>query len=66
MEAAGASPSLQISAGYRLMLYKDIPPASLAVLLGLYQHASASFKGGDPMTVVANAMLNLDEIITKN
>lgn len=66
MSVSGGSVSSQISFGYRLMLYKDIPPASLAVLLRLYQEASASFKGGDPMVVVANAMLNLDEVITKN
>ena len=71
-----------IGDGYREMLYQDIAPRKLEVLLGLYRDALGRFtaspaKGeemlGGPgsasqaaMVVVANAMLNLDEVITKN
>ena len=93
-------PAGEISAGYRSMLYQDISPKKLAVLMGLYQEALQKFTAapgkademlglgetiaahgkaaaepvgstaGRPqqaaLVVVANAMLNLDEVITKN
>jgi hypothetical protein len=75
-------PTGQIAEGYRFMLYDTISPKKLAVLMGLYQEAVQKFtaapakadellgRAGDPqqaaLVVVANAMLNLDEIITKN
>jgi hypothetical protein len=65
MEGSAAEPAGQIAAGYELLLFKKIDPATLRVLQQLYTDAKASFKG-DPMAVVASAMLNLDEVITKN
>jgi hypothetical protein len=65
MEGLSRDPAGQIAAGYQLMLYKPIEPAKLRILLGLYKESAATFKG-DPLVVVANALLNLDEVITKN
>lgn len=65
MEGLSHDPATQIAAGYQLMLYKPIDPAKLHILLGLYKESAATFKG-DPLVVVANALLNLDEVITKN
>jgi hypothetical protein len=85
-------PERQIAAGYRRMLYKEIAPQKLTILLRLYkesfdQFASVPEEGkkmlGEPgakdagqeswatakeaaMVVVCNALLNLDEVITKN
>ena len=85
MLASGSDISKQIQQGYYLMLYKDISPAKLQVLVDLYQQAMQTFEKkksnvrkdgkGDAwveenklaaMTLVANAMLNLDDVITKN
>jgi hypothetical protein len=79
---APGDPGRQIAAGYQLMLYKPLAPAKLQALLGLYQDALARFtsqpeKAGEIMAgardpreaalvVTANAMMNLDEVITKN
>ena len=88
----GGSPDRQVAAGYRWMLYKDIAPGKLGVLMGLYKDAFDRYSGtpGDAakilgtsddvrngtavkgeaekaaMVVVCNALLNLDEVITKN
>jgi hypothetical protein len=99
-------PAAAIMAGYRCMLYQDIGPQKLRVLLGLYNDALQKFEAApakanemlgirDPvrsgagphdrqepavfaniapvdrprqaaLVVVANALLNLDEVITKN
>lgn len=109
-------PAAEIKAGYRCMLYEDISPKKLDVLLGLYRDALQKFEAApekanemlgindsirakagprhlhDPvltkaeapaaqkaptitacdrprqaaLVVVANAMLNLDEVISKN
>ncbi|HWB94917.1 MAG TPA: DUF1553 domain-containing protein [Puia sp.] len=84
---AGEDPAAAIRVGYRWMLYQDIPPRKLEVLMGLYRKALGRFAAspakaaamlgistvagadGDSraaMVVVANALLNLDEVITKN
>ena len=80
----GGGPGREIAAGYRRMLYKEIAPGKLSVLMGLYQESVARFEAtpedagkilgvegvGDAkaaaMVVVCNALLNLDEVITKN
>lgn len=81
----GQSIGGQISAGYRMMMYKMITPARLDAFKNLYGQAYQSLKSekektcdligvmdehNNPETaalvVVANAMLNLDEWITKN
>src|SRR6185437_15453215 len=100
-------PAAEIRAGYRCMLYEDISPKKLDVLLGLYQDALQKFEAAPAkademlgisgstratpgsrhlhgsaqkppaiapvdrprqaaLVVVAGAMLNLDEVITKN
>jgi hypothetical protein len=87
-------PERKIAAGYRWMLYKDIAPGKLTVLMGLYRGALERFEGapGDAgkilgsmagdgaapdaraggqakeaaLVVMCNALLNLDEVITKN
>ena len=98
LEGLSPDPAAQIAAGYRIMLYKQIDPGKLQVLLGLYRDALARFtadpakgremlggaaapaatQAGAPPTpgaagpasaalvVVTNALLNLDEVITKN
>jgi hypothetical protein len=113
---ARGDPKRQIEAGYRAMLYKEIAPAKLEILLKLYQESLDRFTrqpvagrkllgfsgsgGGDggnvagaigtesgsgskgdggggggnggrladkaSLVVVCNALLNLDEVITKN
>jgi mono/diheme cytochrome c family protein len=81
----GAQVKDQISKGYEMAFYKQIPEAKLNVLFNLYNEALASFKmdkektcemigqmneHNNPETaalvVVTNAMLNLDEMVTKN
>jgi hypothetical protein len=70
----------QIKAGYRMLLVRELPENKLDILHGLYkkalddylQNADATFQltaTNSPqfaaLTVVANAMLNLDEVLTK-
>ncbi len=81
----GKDVAKQISAGYRMMLYKPISPSTLKIFEKLYQNALAEFKNDHDKTceitemskennnpqfaaliVVANAMLNLDEVVVKN
>lgn len=90
----GGGPEGRIAAGYRRMLFKDIEPGELKVLMGLYRESVSNFRqepgdaekmlgvvgdecevraaGGEgdadkaAMVVVCNALLNLDEVITKN
>jgi hypothetical protein len=75
----------QIAYGYRLLLFKALPPAKLKVFTGLYDEALNEFKEDEEKTcamvgvnaehtnantaalvVVANAMMNLDEVVMKN
>ena len=82
MMKAGTSPELQIKAGYRLALLRDISDEKLTILNGLYTEALKEYQPnkeaakkltGDAnatpqlaaITIVASAMLNLDEFITK-
>jgi len=82
MMAKGNDPATQISAGYKMLLLRDMPVQKLRVFEDLYNEAYQHFQKDNTaarklvvvkeassnqaaMTVVANAMLNLDEIITK-
>lgn len=84
-EEGGTDVTKQISKGYELATYKTISPATLQVLVKLYNESLSRFKKdaaktcemigvmdkhNNPETaslvVVANAMMNLDEMITKN
>lgn len=78
MAGAGSTPAAQIAAGYRLARGEELHAAKLARLLELYEAAAASFDGepgaAQPLaadrttyalTIVANAMLNLDDLLTK-
>jgi hypothetical protein len=75
-------PERKIAAGYRWMLYKEMGPEKLSILMGLYKGAVERFAAAPEdankmsgraatakeaaMVVVCNALLNLDEVITKN
>ncbi len=78
MQAAGDGPRAQIGAGYRLATGQAIPGSKLDTMERLYGDAIASFdadversKRLGPtrerfaLTIVANVLLNLDEILTK-
>jgi hypothetical protein len=78
MAGAGSTPAAQIAAGYRLARGEELHAAKLARLLVLYETAAAAFDGepgaAQPLaadrttyalTIVANAMLNLDDLLTK-
>jgi hypothetical protein len=85
MKQEGKNAQQQISKGYELATYKPASPATVQVLMKLYNDAFARFKK-DPdkacemigvmnehnnpetaaLVVVANAMLNMDELITRN
>jgi hypothetical protein len=78
MEAAGGDKRGQITAGYQLALGRGIHSAKLDRLIELYDEASAAFDAAPEegkklaptreryaLTVVANAMFNLDELLTK-
>jgi hypothetical protein len=81
MMNAGDKPSEQIRAGYKLLVVRDIEGQKLAILTNLYDQVLRRYQvspaGMVPfletesspslaaMTVVANAILNLDEVITK-
>jgi len=81
----GAQIKDQISKGYQMAFFKQIPAAKLNILSNLYNEALVSFKKDKDKTcemigqmnehnnpetaalvVVANAMMNLDEMVTKN
>jgi mono/diheme cytochrome c family protein len=78
MQVAGNSPAEQIAAGYRLATGQTLHTVKLRRLLQLYEEAAAAFDA-DPaaakplaaerdayaLTIVANAMLNLDDLMTK-
>jgi hypothetical protein len=77
MQAAGDEPRAQIGGGYRLATGRAIPSKTLEALVGLYDEATAAFDADAEhckaladtrekyaLTIVANAMLNLDELLT--
>ncbi|MBA4106150.1 MAG: hypothetical protein C0485_10350 [Pirellula sp.] len=78
MAAAADNPAAQIAAGYRLATGQALHAAKLRRLLELYEAAAAAFDA-DPaaaqplaadratyaLAIVANAMLNLDDLLTK-
>ncbi len=65
-------PAQKIAKGYSLMLFKPMPVAKIPIFVNLYNQALQDYKGNKDsaataaMFVVANAMMNLDEIVTKN
>lgn len=82
MMAKGEDQQTRIRAGYKVLLFKEMPAAKVDVFNDLYAHAwqrygtdveatkklTASAEGSPElaaMTVVANAMLNLDEVLVK-
>ena len=78
MEAAGDSSPLQIAAGYRWATGKAIPEQKLVLLTTLYDDAATAFEAQQDaaaelapsrqryaLAVVANALMNLDEVLTK-
>lgn len=84
-ESGSDDAAQQIARGYEIMLFKNIPGATLDVFMKLYQEALREFKADEHSTcamigvnnehatpstaalvVVANAMLNIDEIVMKN
>ncbi|RYG03582.1 MAG: DUF1553 domain-containing protein, partial [Chitinophagaceae bacterium] len=84
-DEGGKQPSDQIAKGYEIAMNKKINPASLTVMVNLYNKSLTNFRSDSLATcemvdvldkhqtpetaalvVVANAMLNLDEVITKN
>ncbi|GGF21986.1 PSD1 and planctomycete cytochrome C domain-containing protein [Echinicola rosea] len=81
MEAAGSTPKVQITKGYELALFSPPSPKELQTLVTLYQNAQSHFQQSseglenlgntetDPkrnaLTMVANAIMNLDAFITK-
>ena len=81
----GTNIDKQIAAGYRIMLYKPIPPGRLQIFKGLYERSLHNFKAdiskamaymGEKqkpvkpedaaLALVAQTLLNLDEVLTKN
>jgi hypothetical protein len=74
-------PEQQIKAGYKILLVRELPEKKLEILHALYQKALKDYKEDSTatkklttdehlpelaaMTVVANALLNLDEVLTK-
>ncbi|HXB07840.1 MAG TPA: DUF1553 domain-containing protein, partial [Puia sp.] len=56
-----------IQSGYRAVMFDNLPEEKMRPLMLLYEKASKEYRGkGDAMTVVASAILNLDEVVTKN
>jgi hypothetical protein len=78
MQATGDERRAQIGGGYRFATGRAIPSKTLEALVGLYDEAAAAFDADEEkckvlaetrevyaLTIVANAMLNLDELLTK-
>jgi hypothetical protein len=63
MRSAG-SVAAGIGKGYETIMLKPMSPEKMGALMRLYEKAAATKE--DPMTVVASALLNLDEVVTKN
>ena len=59
-----------IQSGYMRIMLKPLSEEKMRPLMLLYEKASKEFKAHpgspDPMAVVASALLNLDEVVTKN
>ncbi len=69
-----------ISAGYKRVMFRQIDPDRLETLVGLYEEAERDYRSEKlvhpvaikdevrmkSLTLVANALLNLDEFMTKN
>ena len=53
-----------IQRGYRAIMLRPLPAEKLKPLMALYEKARG--QEGDALTVVASALLNLDEVVTKN
>ena len=64
MQEAGAVEK-GIALGYETIMLKPISPGKLAPLVALYEKALEA-RQGDALTLVASALLNLDEVVTKN
>lgn len=74
---APQSAEAAIKAGYKMALCRQPDAEIVEILMGLYQNADTEFKGElmssseyqdiemDAMTIVANAIMNLDEFVTK-
>jgi hypothetical protein len=77
VEAAPESVESAISAGYKIALCKEPDAETLKILMDLYHNANTELKGEliastageevrmDAMGIVANAIMNLDEFVTK-
>ena len=77
VDTAPESIESAISAGYKIALCKQPDAETLDILLNLYQNANTELKGElvsavteeevrmDAMGIVANAIMNLDEFVTK-
>jgi hypothetical protein len=63
MRSAG-SVSAAIGKGYEMIMLKPMSPEKMGALMRLYEKAAKEKE--DPMTLVASALLNLDEVVTKN
>jgi hypothetical protein len=60
----------KIQLGYGTIMFKAMSEEKIRPLMDLYEKADKEYKehkgSPDPMTVVASALLNLDEVVTKN
>ena len=78
MQQAAAEPETQITAGYRWATGQEVPTPKLHRLVELYDEAAEAFdrtpadarrlaptRQSYALTIVANALLNLDEVLTK-
>jgi hypothetical protein len=72
--SGGDTPASRIAYGYRTALFRDIEPERAKILGELYRKANEQYLGTkevqDPdllaLELVATALLNLDEFLTKN
>lgn len=59
-----------IQSGYMALMLEPMSEEKMRPLMGLYEKASKEYKANpgspDPLVVVASALLNLDEVVTKN
>lgn len=67
MESQPGTLEIKISRGYKKALISDIPPSTLETLTKLY-HEAANEPASEfsPLMVIANALFNLDQFITKS
>jgi Protein of unknown function (DUF1549)/Protein of unknown function (DUF1553)/Planctomycete cytochrome C len=71
LNLTGKPLEMKIAKGYEMMLFKPMPTASLPIFVKLYDQALEEYRGrpdssAAAMFVVANALMNLDEVVTKN